>query len=74
MQHNLFRNIIESSIFGVCAWLGRKLMMPSKKVRMYFIYVSFLTLGSPILIYLTLTFVLNLRYMVKSSRNPVWDI
>jgi phage shock protein PspC (stress-responsive transcriptional regulator) len=74
MRHNLFRNVIELSIFGVCAWLGRKLFMPSKKVRMFFIYATFLTLGSPILIYLTLMFVLNLRYMIKGSRNPVWDI
>lgn len=69
-----FRNIIESRIFGVCAWLGRKLSMPSNKVRLFFIYATFLTLGSPVLIYLTMTFVLNLRYMIKGRRNPVWDI
>jgi phage shock protein PspC (stress-responsive transcriptional regulator) len=69
-----FRNIIESRLFGVCAWLGRKLSMPSKKVRLFFIYATFLTLGSPVLIYLTMTFVLNLRYMIKGRRNPVWDI
>lgn len=69
-----FRNLIETRIFGICAWIGRKLSMPSKKVRLYFIYATFLTLGSPVLIYLTLTFILNLRYMIKGRRNPVWDI
>ncbi|HUH74924.1 MAG TPA: hypothetical protein VLZ75_11040 [Chitinophagales bacterium] len=68
------RDFIESSIYGVCAYLGRKLDMPSKKVRMFFVYASFLTLGSPVIIYLTLAFILNLRFMIKTKRNPVWDI
>jgi len=41
---------------------------------MFFIYTSFIALGSPIIIYLILTFVLNLRFMIKTKRNPVWDI
>jgi phage shock protein PspC (stress-responsive transcriptional regulator) len=68
------RDIIEMSVYGVCAFWGRKLHMPSKKVRMYFVYASFLTMGSPIIIYLTMAFVLNLRNMIRSKRNPVWDI
>lgn len=69
-----FRDIIEMNVYGVCAYLGRKLSMPSKKVRLFFIYTSFITFGSPIIIYLILTFVLNLRYMINNKRNPVWDI
>jgi phage shock protein PspC (stress-responsive transcriptional regulator) len=68
------RDIIEVNVYGVCAFLGRKLSMPSKRVRLFFIYTSFIALGSPIIIYLILTFVLNLRYMIKTKRNPVWDI
>ena len=68
------RDFIESSVYGVCSYLGRKLNMPSKKVRMFFVYASFLTLGSPVIIYLTLAFILNLRFMIKTKRNPVWDI
>lgn len=74
MRPRQFRDAIEWSIFGVCAYLGRKLDMPSKRIRMYFVYASFLTLGSPVIIYLTMAFVLNLRFMIKSKRNPVWDI
>ena len=73
-KHQRFRNAIEWSIFGVCAYLGRKLRMPSKRIRLYFIYASFLTLGSPIIVYLTMAFILNLRFMIKGKRNPVWDI
>ncbi|MCB0509029.1 MAG: PspC family transcriptional regulator [Bacteroidetes bacterium] len=62
------------NVYGVCAYLGRKLSIPSKKVRLFFIYTSFIALGSPIIIYLILTFILNLRYMINNKRNPVWDI
>jgi len=68
------RDIIEVNVYGVCSFLGRKMSIPSKRVRMFFIYTSFIALGSPIIIYLILTFVLNLRYMIKTKRNPVWDI
>jgi phage shock protein C len=68
------RDIIEMSVYGVCSYLGRKLSMPSKRVRLFFIYTSFIALGSPVIIYLILTFILNLRYMIKNKRNPVWDI
>jgi phage shock protein PspC (stress-responsive transcriptional regulator) len=68
------RDFIELNFYGVCAYWGRQLDMPSKKVRLFFIYASFLTLGSPIIIYLSMAFILNLRYMVRTKRNPVWDI
>lgn len=68
------RDFIESSIYGVCAYLGRKLDIPSKKVRLFFVYATFLALGSPIIIYLSMAFILNLRFMIKTKRNPVWDI
>lgn len=73
-QSRTLRDVIEINVYGVCAYLGRKLSMPSKRVRMFFIYTSFIALGSPIIIYLILTFVLNLRYMINNKRNPVWDI
>ncbi len=73
-QSRSFRDIIERSVYGVCSYLGRKLSMPTKKIRLFFIYTSFIALGSPIIIYLILTFVLNLRYMINNKRNPVWDI
>ncbi|MFM1932620.1 MAG: hypothetical protein RL226_1923, partial [Bacteroidota bacterium] len=38
----------ERQAFGVCAWWGEKLGISAGKVRLSFIYVSFLTFGSPI--------------------------
>ncbi|MBP8192708.1 MAG: PspC family transcriptional regulator [Chitinophagales bacterium] len=73
-QSRSLRDAIEMSVYGVCSYLGRKLSMPSKRVRLFFIYTSFIALGSPIIIYLILTFILNMRYMINNKRNPVWDI
>jgi phage shock protein C len=67
------RNVIESSLFGVCQYLGVKLSMPTAQIRKYFIYSSLLTFGSPLIIYLIMAFWMRIRYYFKGRRNPVWD-
>lgn len=67
------RSYIEMNFFGVCSYLGEKLMMPSSKIRLFFIYSSCLTAGSPIIVYLSMAFVLKLKDYVKGKRSPVWD-
>ena len=63
------KDILERSAFGVCSYLGTKAGIASSRVRLYFIYLSFATLGSPVLVYLFLAFWLNLRqYMTNRSR------
>lgn len=74
LQSRSLRDVIEINVYGVCSYLGRKMSIPSKNVRLFFIYTSFIALGSPVIIYLILTFVLNLRFMIRTKRNPVWDI
>lgn len=49
-------NFFEKKAFGVCAWLAGKMSVRTKKVRLSFIYLSFLTFGSPIFVYLVLKF------------------
>ena len=71
---NNFRFIVENTIFGVCVYLGRKLNIPSKNVRMFFIYSSFFTFGSPIIIYLIVAFWVKIKTMINGKRNPVWDL
>lgn len=63
--------IVEGYAFGVCEKLGEKLGIASSSIRLFFIYTSFLTVGSPILVYLALAFVMNLRKHLR-RRNPVW--
>ena len=64
----------ERQAFGVCDWWGEKLSIKSSNIRIFFIYTSFLTIGSPLIIYMIMAFVLNLRNMVKRKRGSVWDL
>lgn len=68
------RSVFENTIFGVCAYVGRKLNMPSKNIRFFFVYASFITLGSPLIIYFIIAFWLKLKSMINGKRNPVWDL
>ncbi len=73
VQH--IQNFFERQAFGVCAWWGDKLKINSSRVRVYFIYVSFVTLGSPILLYLIMAFLLEHKeYFKFRSRNTIWDL
>jgi phage shock protein C len=59
--------------FGVCSFLGEWLGIASSSIRLFFIYASFLTLGSPIIIYLILAFILNIRKHLRKSNSSVLD-
>jgi phage shock protein PspC (stress-responsive transcriptional regulator) len=70
---NRFRSFIEYNAFGVCEYLGDKFDIATSKIRLYFIYLSFLTMGSPVIIYFFIVFWMNIkRYMLSGRRNPVW--
>lgn len=68
------KTFFEKQAFGVCEWWGEKLKIKSANIRLFFIYTSFLTIGSPLIIYLIMAFVLNLRNMTRSKRGSVWDL
>jgi phage shock protein PspC (stress-responsive transcriptional regulator) len=66
------RENIEMHAFGVCAAIGEKFGIASSKIRMWFIYISFLTLGSPVLVYMILAFWINIKnYIMAGRRNPL---
>lgn len=67
------RSFLEVKFFGVCSYLGEKLQIPSGRIRLFFIYSSFVAAGSPVLIYLALAFLLKLRDYTRNKRNAVWD-
>ena len=74
---NRIREQVETPLFGVCAWLGDKLGIKATTIRLYFIYVSFFTFGSPVIIYFILAFLLENKEYFKpkrSKRPSVWDI
>lgn len=64
----------EKQSFGVSAYLADKLNMRTDKVRLFFIYASFLAVGFPILFYFLAAVVLDIRNYVKKARLKVWDI
>ncbi|MDX1627951.1 MAG: PspC domain-containing protein [Fulvivirga sp.] len=66
------QHFFEKYAFGVCTRLGEKLGLATSSIRLFFIYTSFLTFGSPILIYLALAFVMNLRKHLRRRNNSVW--
>ena len=45
------QRFFENQAFGVCTKLGEKLNISTSSIRLFFIYASFLTFGSPIIIY-----------------------
>jgi phage shock protein PspC (stress-responsive transcriptional regulator) len=73
-----FVSLFEFQIFGVCSWLGEKLGIKATSIRMYFIYLSFFTFGSPIIVYLVSSFILeHKRYFkpqIQPKRKSVWDL
>jgi phage shock protein PspC (stress-responsive transcriptional regulator) len=66
------REILEMHAFGVCAAIGEKMGIATIRIRMWFIYISFLTFGSPLIIYMILAFWINMKnYILSARRNPL---
>jgi phage shock protein PspC (stress-responsive transcriptional regulator) len=69
---NRFKNFIEWQAFGVLSSIGEKMGIATSRIRMWFMYTSLLTLGSPIIIYMILAFWMNIkRYIQARKRNPL---
>lgn len=69
---NRLRSMIEWNMFGVCSWIGERFDISTTTIRKYFIYISFLTIGSPVVLYFVLAFWMNLKqYISYGKRNPL---
>jgi phage shock protein C len=53
---NFILRFFEEQAYGVCTWLGERMGIRTQRIRLSFIYLSFLTFGSPIFLYLVLMF------------------
>jgi len=69
---NRFKNFIEWQAFGVCTAIGQKLGIATSRIRMWFIYISFLTVGSPLIIYMVIAFWMNMRKYTKAAKRNPW--
>ena len=67
------RNLVERSVFGVCQALGDRFGIEASKVRLYFIYTSFIAMGSPLIIYLVMAFWINLKKYFTRQDEIMWD-
>ena len=60
--------------FGVCTYLGDKFQISQSKIRLFFIYTSFLAVGFPIAFYFFAAIVLDIRTFIKRKKMQYWDI
>jgi phage shock protein PspC (stress-responsive transcriptional regulator) len=66
------RDFLELHAFGVCSAIGERLGVASSRIRMWFIYISFLTLGSPVIVYMILAFIRSIKHSILlGKRNPL---
>ncbi|HIP36929.1 MAG TPA: PspC domain-containing protein [Crocinitomix sp.] len=66
----------EMRSFGVSTWFAQKLRVEVSRVRLFFIYFAFIGLGSPILIYLIMAFILEHKHIFKlqKKRKTIWEL
>ena len=69
---SVVKDFIEWQAYGVCSSIGERLGVATSSIRLWFIYISFLTMGSPVIVYMILAFVKNIKhYIFLSRRNPI---
>ena len=68
------RHFFERNGFYVSSRLADKIGMRAKTIRLFFIYLSFATLGFGFGLYLTLAFWLKIKDLVYTKRSSVFDL
>lgn len=68
------RDFCERRGFEVCSRLGDRIGIRPSVVRLYFIYVSFLSFGSPLILYMILAFWIRIKDYLQTKRTSVLDI
>ena len=71
--HSL-RHFFERHGFYVSSRLADRLGMRAVNVRLFFIYISFVTVGLSFGLYLTLAFILKLKDKIYTKRSSVFDL
>lgn len=68
------RTILEANGFEVLSRISEKMGIRASKLRLFFIYLSFLTLGGTLPIYLITAFFLWVKDEVYIKRPSVFDL
>lgn len=64
----------EKQGFHIASRLADRLGMRANSVRLFFIYISFVTAGLWFGVYLTFGFVMKLKDLVRAKRTSVFDL
>lgn len=67
-------HFFEKHGFFVAQRFAERLGMRATNVRLFFIYISFVTVGLGFGFYLTLAFLLRLKDMIYTKRSSVFDL
>lgn len=68
---NKLKRFFEERAFGVCTKLGDKFNFPIDSIRLFFIYSSFITMGSPVIFYVSMAMMMKIRKYLRKMNNPV---
>jgi phage shock protein PspC (stress-responsive transcriptional regulator) len=71
---NSIRYFFEKRGFDVSTRVADKIGLRVTNVRLFFIYISFVTLGFWFGVYLTIAFLLKLKDMIYTKRSSVFDL
>lgn len=73
MLQHWFKDLVERHAFGVCQDLGERMHLAPSEVRKYFIYTSFIGMGSPLIVYLFVAFWMNVKRYIRRGRNEIYS-
>ncbi|MFC5046761.1 PspC domain-containing protein [Aquimarina hainanensis] len=68
------RHFLERNGFYVSSRLADRLGIRAKNVRLFFIYITFATVGLGFVLYLVMAFWLKLKDLVYTKRTSVFDL
>lgn len=68
------RSFFEKNGFEVSSRLGQRMGVRADLVRLFFIYTSFVTFGSPVILYLTLAFMMRTKDYLLQRKVSVFDL
>lgn len=72
------QGLFERNFFGVCEWWGNKLGIKISRIRLFFIYFSFISVGISFFVYLSMAFILEHKETFKKAftpkRSSIWDL
>ena len=66
--------IIEKMAFDFFSFLGEWMGIASSQIRLFFIYITFVAVTSPLIISFVLYFWLNINKYILRSRTSIWEL